>query len=61
MLLTTVLSSGLSPRLTRALAQGAEEAHEPAVEPWAFGLLAFVLLTLMLVALLMFGKGRPHS
>jgi hypothetical protein len=31
------------------------------VEPWVFGLLAFVLLTMMLVALLMFGKGRPHS
>ncbi len=47
--------------LTTVLAQGAEETSELPAEPWVFGLVAFALLTAMLVALLMFGKGRPHS
>ncbi len=29
--------------------------------PFVIGLLAFCLLLALLVALLMFGKGRPHS
>lgn len=40
----------------------AAETHaEPAIHPYAVGALAFGILLVMLVALLMFGKGRDHS
>jgi hypothetical protein len=34
--------------------------HLPA-PPIVFGIIVFALLQLMMVGLLMFGKGRPHS
>jgi hypothetical protein len=46
--------------LTTVWAQGAE-THEPAVPPMVFGLVAFAILSVLIVAVLMFGKGRPHS
>ncbi|MEJ7707367.1 MAG: hypothetical protein WKF82_08900 [Nocardioidaceae bacterium] len=39
----------------------AEELRELPADPIVFGALAFVLLMLLLLGLLMFGKGRPHS
>jgi hypothetical protein len=51
----------LTTVLAQRLAQGAEETSELPAEPWVFGVVTFGLLTAMLIALLMFGKGRPHS
>ena len=49
MLLTTMITA-------------AEEIHGgPAVSPIAVGAIALGLLLVLLVALLMFGKGREHS
>ncbi|MGH3355105.1 MAG: hypothetical protein ACRDOJ_04355 [Nocardioidaceae bacterium] len=48
-------------QLTSVFAQGTEPAHEPAIDPIVFGLIAFALLGVLIVAVLMFGKGRPHS
>ncbi|MEJ7706211.1 MAG: hypothetical protein WKF82_02385 [Nocardioidaceae bacterium] len=39
----------------------AEELRELPADPMVFGALAFVLLLLLLLGVLMFGKGRPHS
>ncbi|HWL98328.1 MAG TPA: hypothetical protein VNP20_13340 [Nocardioidaceae bacterium] len=47
--------------LTTVVASGAEETHEPPVDPIVFGLVAFAILAVMVIAVLMFGKGRPHS
>ena len=47
--------------LTTVWAQGAEETHELPAEPIVFGLVAFAILLALIVAVLMFGKGRPHS
>jgi hypothetical protein len=47
--------------LTTVVASGAEETHEAPVDPIAIGLLAFAILAVLIVAVLMFGKGRPHS
>jgi hypothetical protein len=47
--------------LTTVVASGAEETHEPPVDPIVFGLVAFAILAVLIVAVLMFGKGRPHS
>ncbi|MEJ7742208.1 MAG: hypothetical protein WKF73_06455 [Nocardioidaceae bacterium] len=44
-----------------SLAVAAEELRELPVHPLVFGALAFVLLLTLLLGLLMFGKGRPHS
>jgi hypothetical protein len=38
-----------------------EAGRELPIPPWAFGLIAFVLLVLMLLITLAIGKGRPHS
>ena len=38
-----------------------ESGREMPFPPWAFGVIAFVLLTLLLVITLAIGKGRPHS
>ena len=46
--------------LTTVLAQ-AQETTELPVEPIVFGLGAFVILGSLLLGVLMFGKGRPHS
>jgi len=47
--------------LTTVVASGAEETHEAPVDPIVFGLVAFAILSVLIVAVLMFGKGRPHS
>ncbi|MBA2443919.1 MAG: hypothetical protein H0V49_01120 [Nocardioidaceae bacterium] len=39
----------------------AEELRELPADPLVFGVVAFVLLLALLIGLLMFGKGRPHS
>ena len=41
--------------------RAAETTREIPADPLVFGALAFGLLMVMLLALLMFGKGRPHS
>ncbi|MBA2697309.1 MAG: hypothetical protein H0U61_00865 [Nocardioidaceae bacterium] len=38
----------------------AEELRDLPVDPVFFGLGTFVLLMLVMLGLLMFGKGRPH-
>ncbi len=47
--------------LSTVLAQGAEETHELPAEPLVFGLVAFAILLALLLGVLVFGKGRPHS
>ncbi len=39
----------------------AEELRDLPADPIVFGALTFILLLSLLVGLLMFGKGRPHS
>ncbi len=39
----------------------AETPRDLPADPIVFGLLAFGLLLALMLALLMFGKGRPHS
>jgi len=39
----------------------AEAVRELPMPPWAFGLLAFGLLLVLLFITLAIGKGRPHS
>lgn len=46
--------------LTTVLAQAAAETELP-VPPIVFGLGAFAILSALLLGVLMFGKGRPHS
>jgi hypothetical protein len=46
---------------TSVLTVLAEHGHKLPADPIVIGLTSFVLLLLMMVALLMFGKGRPHS
>ncbi len=43
------------------LAAAEEQTRDLPASPIVFGLIAFVLLLAMLLGLLMFGKGRPHS
>ncbi len=43
------------------LVHAAEELRELPADPIVFGVVAFVLLLALLIGLLMFGKGRPHS
>lgn len=38
-----------------------ETTRELPADPLVYGVLAFGLLMLMMLGLLMFGKGRPHS
>jgi hypothetical protein len=38
-----------------------EAARELPIDPWGFGVLAFVLLLGLLLVTLSIGKGRPHS
>lgn len=47
-------------RLTSLLAQ-AEHHRELPFEPIWFGAIAFGGLLLLMIGLLVFGKGRPHS
>ncbi len=44
-----------------ALTAAEEITRELPADPLVFGALAFGLLLALLLALLMFGKGRPHS
>jgi hypothetical protein len=46
--------------LSTVFAKGAEVNELPA-DPIVFGLLAFAILGALIVGVLMFGKGRPHS
>jgi hypothetical protein len=46
--------------MTEASVRAAEETRDLPLPPLAIGLLAFGILTLMLIAVLGFGKGRPH-
>ncbi len=39
----------------------AEELRDLPADPIVFGALTFVILLALLLGLLMFGKGRPHS
>ena len=47
--------------LTTVVAQSAEETSELPADPMVFGVSAFVVLAALLVGVLVFGKGRPHS
>jgi hypothetical protein len=38
-----------------------DREHELPVPPYVVGVLIFALLCVLMLALLMFGKGRPHS
>jgi hypothetical protein len=38
-----------------------EQTRDLPAPPVVFGILAFTLLMVLMVGLLMFGKGRPHS
>ncbi|MBA3265055.1 MAG: hypothetical protein H0T14_01595 [Nocardioidaceae bacterium] len=38
-----------------------EELRDLPADPIVFGVLTFVILLALLLGLLMFGKGRPHS
>lgn len=44
-----------------ALLQAAEEAGEPAVNPWFVGGGALLILLILLVGVVAFGGGRDHS
>jgi hypothetical protein len=48
-------------RTSSLLASESGHANELPAEPIVIGLLALGLLLALLVGLLMFGKGRPHS
>jgi hypothetical protein len=43
------------------LAAAQEQARHLPAPPVVFGLIAFALLQVLMLGLLMFGKGRPHS
>jgi hypothetical protein len=47
--------------MSRTLVAQGEHIHNLPFPALVFGLLAFLMLCAMLVAVLMFGKGRPHS
>lgn len=48
--------------MASSLLIAAEEVHrELPADPLVYGALAFGLLMLLMLGLLMFGKGRPHS
>jgi len=47
--------------MSTPLVIAAEELRELPAHPLVFGVVAFVLLIALLLGLLMFGKGRPHS
>ncbi len=44
-----------------AAAEGAEHHRDLGIEPWAVGLIFLAVLTLLMLGLLSFGKGRDHS
>jgi hypothetical protein len=46
--------------MTEASVRAAEETRDLPISPLAIGLIAFGILTLLMIATLTFGKGRPH-
>lgn len=44
-----------------AAAEGAEHHRDLGIDPYAVGGIALLILALMMLALLSFGKGREHS
>ena len=48
-------------QLTTLHAMPAEDTHQLPVDPIVFGLGAFAILGVLLLGVLVFGKGRPHS
>lgn len=44
-----------------AAAEGAEHTRDLGISPYAVGAITLVILTLLMMALLSFGKGREHS
>ena len=46
--------------MTAASVRAAEETHDLPIPPLAIGLLAFGILTFLMIVVLGFGKGRPH-
>ena len=46
--------------MTEASVRAAEETRDLPISPEAIGLIAFGILTLLMIATLTFGKGRPH-
>jgi hypothetical protein len=46
--------------MTDASVRAAEETRDLPISPVAIGLIAFGILTLLMIATLTFGKGRPH-
>jgi hypothetical protein len=48
--------------MSLAAALSAEEkTRDLPAPPWAYGVIVFVVFVIAIVAVLMFGKGRPHS
>jgi hypothetical protein len=46
--------------MTEASVRAAEEGRDLPISPLAIGLIAFGILTLLLIVTMGFGKGRPH-
>ncbi len=46
---------------TLATAEGAEHLRDIGIDPYTVGAIAMTILTLAILALLQFGKGREHS
>ena len=44
-----------------AAAEGAEQLRDIGISPYAVGGIALVILVVLMMALLSFGKGREHS
>lgn len=55
------MSLSTLPALLTAAAAETEAHSDPAVPPWAIGLLALGILLALLVGLVVFGGGREHS
>jgi hypothetical protein len=47
--------------MTEASVRAAEETRDLPISPLAIGLIAFGILTLLLIVTMGFGKGRPHT
>ena len=44
-----------------AAAEGAEHTRDLGIHPYAVGVISLAILTIVMLALLSFGKGREHS
>jgi hypothetical protein len=38
-----------------------EKTRDLPAPPWVYGVVVFIVFVIAIVAVLMFGKGRPHS